>query len=127
QWQAHHLGLPEQGPRPVKVVVEARGLSLGGLRGAGLAELGAPNLVEDTRTPPWCAADLRLRLWHRIPGAGHRAADHRPWGSGRPAALLTALDASRPAANQPPSTTRTRPRHMGAGISHQGHHTAQNP
>jgi hypothetical protein len=43
QWQAHHLGLPEQGPSPVKVVVESRGLSLGGLREAVLAELRATN------------------------------------------------------------------------------------
>jgi hypothetical protein len=35
------LGLPEQGPSPVKVVVESRGLSLEGLREAVLAELHA--------------------------------------------------------------------------------------
>ena len=36
-----YLGLPEQGPSPVKVVVESRGLSLEGLREAVLAELHA--------------------------------------------------------------------------------------
>jgi hypothetical protein len=35
------LGLLEQGPSPVKVVVESRGLSLEGLREAVLAELHA--------------------------------------------------------------------------------------
>jgi hypothetical protein len=43
QWQAHHLGLPGQGPSPVQVVVESRGLSLEGLREAVLAELRATN------------------------------------------------------------------------------------